>query len=517
MKPADPPATVRAPGAGSAGPEGRRDRKDPNLAERLREAEAALVRRPRLSIRLRMVASLVLCFLASGAFSLGAFILLRKAEVKLHLLQTLERLDDRLLRVRALEDEKILSRADVDRALDGVRQADALLRSGSHALQEADRAIVPSLLLQLGTCDRLLSVVRGAAEVGDRPGALSARDGAELRRAEAEGNRLLEVIIRRERSSLDGILRFAETGPLVLLGLQLVLFVGIILAFAKALVNPIRRFEGYTARIAAGDFSFITPTRRYRDEFSDLAVGVNQMLGELQAQQHRLVKGAKLAVVGTLTSGIAHELNNPLNNVAITTEALMEDLPTLSDKEKWRLLQDIYFETERASEIVKSLLDFTRQEKGEMVAVDLADVLGSTLRLAQNEMNLNNVSFTCQMPPDLPRVRGAANQLRQVFLNLLLNAIQAMPGGGRVWVSAGPQDEGKVCVEIRDEGTGIPAEVLPRIFDPFFTTKEPGQGTGLGLSVSLSIIRTFGGDMQVVSSLGRGTTVHTCLPRADEG
>ncbi len=505
------------PGPEVASPGGRGERRDPGLLERLRGAEAALTGRPRVSIRLRMVASLALCFLLCCAFSLGSFLLLRRAKVKLHLLQTLERLDDRILRIRALGDEGILSAADLDRVLDGAGQAEELLRAQASALQQVNREAVPALLQDLGTCRRLLSVMKGGADPGGGAGLLTSGEGAELRDAEAEANRLLEAVIRRERSSLNEILQVAEAGPLVLLGLEFVFFAGIVVAFTKALVNPIRRFEGYTARIAEGDYSFIAPARAYRDEFSDLAVAVNRMLGELQAQQHRLVKGAKLAVVGTLTSGIAHEINNPLNNVAITTETLMEDLPTLSDKEKWRLLQDIYFETERASEIVKSLLDFTRQEKGEMVAVDLADVVGSTLRLAQNEMSLNNVSFTCQLPPGLPRVRGAANQLRQVFLNLLLNAIQAMPGGGRIWVTAGTQDEGKVCVEIRDEGTGIPSEVLPRIFDPFFTTKEPGQGTGLGLSVSLSIVRTFGGDIQVVSSLGRGTTVHTCLPRAEEG
>jgi two-component system, NtrC family, sensor kinase len=492
-----------------------RERGAPNLAEQLREAEAALLSRPRVSMRLRLVVSLALCFLLSCAFSLGAFSLLRTAKAKLLLLQTLERLDDRMLRVRALADEGTLAAADIDKVVESLGQAEPLLRSDSDALEANDRDAAPTLLVQLDTCRRLLSALRRGAS-GGGPAALPAGQAAELRRAEAEGGRLLEAVIRHERVSLDTTVRLAEAGPLVLLGLQLLLFVGIVAAFAKALVQPIRRFGEYTARIAAGDYSFIAPARGYRDEFSDLALAVNTMLGELQAQQDRLVKGAKLAAVGTLTSGIAHELNNPLNNVAITAETLMEELPTLSDDEKWHLLQDIYFENERASEIVRSLLDFTRQEPAEAGAVDLAEVIGSTLRLAQNEMNLNNVSFSCELPPDLPRVRGTANQLRQVLLNVLLNAIQAMPGGGRVWVSAGTPEAGRVCVEVRDEGEGIPPEVLPRIFDPFFTTKEPGRGTGLGLSVSLAIVRTFGGDLQVASEPGQGTTVHACLPRAEE-
>ena len=164
------------------------------------------------------------------------------------------------------------------------------------------------------------------------------------------------------------ILWIADSGPLALVAFLLALFALITFFFTQALNAPIRRFAGYTGRIAGGDFSFIPPARRYRDEFTDLAVAVNQMLAELRAQQDRMVQGAKLAAMGTLTSGIAHELNNPLNNIAITAEALMEGLPKLGEEEKWRHLQDIYFETERASEIVKSLLDFTRQEKPEMVS-----------------------------------------------------------------------------------------------------------------------------------------------------
>jgi signal transduction histidine kinase len=143
-------------------------------------------------------------------------------------------------------------------------------------------------------------------------------------------------------------------------------------------------------------------------------------------------------------------------------------------------------------------------------------VILSTQRLLQNEMALNNVAFECDLPPDLPQVKGAANQLRQVFLNLFINAIHAMPGGGTLRIQSNLHEEGRVCVEVRDEGEGIPPEVLPHVFDPFFTTKEPGKGTGLGLSVSLSIIKRHGGDMQVESVPGKGTTFHVCLPRADK-
>ncbi len=301
--------------------------------------------------------------------------------------------------------------------------------------------------------------------------------------------------------------------PILLLALLFFAFVVITLLFDRALMGPIRRFETYTERISRGDFRPIGPSRWFRDEFTDLAVAVNRMLEELEAQQRHMVQAAKMTTVGTLTSGIAHELNNPLNNIAITTEALMEDFKRLSDAEKWKLLQDIYFETERAGEIVKSLLDFTREQRAEWGPVDLREVVESTRRILQNEMALGDVRFEASFPPGLPPIRGSLNPLRQVFLNLFVNALHAMPEGGRLTVEA-EAFPGKVCVEVRDTGSGIPPEVLPHVFDPFFTTKEPGKGTGLGLSVSQSIVRKHGGEIQVFSEPGKGTTFHLCLPTA---
>jgi two-component system NtrC family sensor kinase len=492
---------------------GQRGGPEVDIGSRLRTAQEALLGRPRVSIRVRLVASLSLCFLMCCAFTLVALDVMHRTRAKLHLVQTIERLDDRIVL-----DQGMITSGHVDRVLEAAKEAGALLRKVTPgALQPEDREVLPSLLRQAEACRLALAASARDTRAGGASGALSLVQAAQLRGTEAEAHRMLTGIIGRERAEVDRILGAAEGGSLILLGFLLLLFTVITFAFARALVAPIARFKGYTTRIAGGNFSFIRPARRYRDEFSDLAVAVNQMLAELRAQQSRVVKGAKLAAVGTLASGIAHELNNPLNNISITTEALMEELSTLSQEEKWRYLQDIYFETERATEIVKSLLDFTRKEKQELVPLDLSEILHSTFRLAHNELTINDVTLSSDVPADLPRVRGVANQMRQVFLNLLINAVQAMPEGGTVSVSVNGHEPDKLCVEIRDEGVGIPADVLPRIFDPFFTTKEPGKGTGLGLSVSLGIIRRFGGDIHVASEPGKGTTVHVCLPKDEEG
>jgi signal transduction histidine kinase len=327
---------------------------------------------------------------------------------------------------------------------------------------------------------------------------------------------ITDGLASRERLSVERLLTRSQRLPLLLLAALLVFLALVSAFFTAALMGPIRRFQAYTRQIAGGDFTLIRPARWYRDEFSDLALAVNSMLASLRSEQERCIRAGKLAAVGTITSGIAHELNNPLNNISITTEALMEDFNSLPDERKWKLLQDIYFETERASEIVKSLLDFTRSEKLEMAPLDLREVILSSQRLVQNEMSYSNVDFSLELPADLPPILGASNQLRQVFLNLFINAVHAMPSGGRLTVKAAGRHDGRVCVEVADTGTGIPPDALPRIFDPFFTTKEPGEGTGLGLSVSYSIVKKHGGEIEVASEAGKGTVFHLCLPAAEQ-
>jgi two-component system NtrC family sensor kinase len=507
-----PTGEARPAGKADGGPSG--DGPILELADRLRQAQETLKGRPRLSIRQRLFASLALCFLLCTAFSLGSFEILRELTHKLRLVQMLERLDDRVLRVRALADEGRLSAPELELVLQRADQALDLLKQAPSAA-EADGDLLPLLEREAETWRRLLESATPADGRAGGTALLTGESAAQVRATATEASRRLTQRIRRERSRINTFLRAAEIGPLALLAVLFVLFALITYAFTRALVMPIHRFKGYTSRIAGGDFSFIRPARSYRDEFSDLAMAVNQMLAELRVQQSRMVQGAKLAAVGTLTSGIAHELNNPLNNISITTEALMEGLKGFNELAIWQHLQDIYFEAERASEIVKRLLDFTRTERPQMALLDLREVLESTVRLVQNEMSINNVVLEMDIPSDLPRIRAVLGQLRQVFVNLLLNSVQATPTGGKISICTKIHGPERVCVEIGDSGSGIPADILPHVFDPFFTTKEPGRGTGLGLSVSLGIVRSFGGDMQVASEVGSGTTVHVCLPKGE--
>jgi signal transduction histidine kinase len=241
------------------------------------------------------------------------------------------------------------------------------------------------------------------------------------------------------------------------------------------------------------------------------------MIAELETRQNQLFRTGKMAAVGTLTSGIAHELNNPLNNIGLTVESLIEDYGTLSDEAKLHMLDQAYTQFERASATVRNLLDFTRKGRTAFARISVENAVNTARRLVANESRLNDVVWNIDLPGDLPQIKGHPHDLQQVFLNLFLNAIQAMPTGGSLSVRARALDEEEIRVDVSDTGSGIPPDSLDQIFDPFFTTKDVGLGTGLGLSVCHGIIEEHGGRLEVESEVGQGTTFSVFLSIAREG
>jgi signal transduction histidine kinase len=176
------------------------------------------------------------------------------------------------------------------------------------------------------------------------------------------------------------------------------------------------------------------------------------------------------------------------------------------------MLKEIFVQVERASGTVRDLLDFTRKDQASTEPVDVAELVGSSLKLVENECALAKVESENLIKEDLPKVRGNFRSLQQVILNIFINAIQAMPDGGRLRMDARCEEPGWLRIDLADSGVGIPKEILERVFDPFFTTKEVGIGTGLGLSVSYGIIEKMGGRITVDSEVGRGTTFSVFLP-----
>lgn len=229
----------------------------------------------------------------------------------------------------------------------------------------------------------------------------------------------------------------------------------------------------------------------------------------------RLMEADRLAAVGELVAGVAHEVNNPLSSISAFAQLLLRD-PSLSEAQR-ESIEVIRSETTRASHVVKDLLAFARRSDPHREPIDLNGVVTRSLRLRQYEVTLHGVDVRLELDPELPAVIADARQVQQVCLNLLNNAIYAVTGraGAQVRIVTRTQ-RSRVLLEVIDNGPGIPAAARARIFEPFFTTKPEGQGTGLGLSVSYGIVAAHGGSIAVAESSAAGTTFQVALPAAGE-
>jgi signal transduction histidine kinase len=227
--------------------------------------------------------------------------------------------------------------------------------------------------------------------------------------------------------------------------------------------------------------------------------------------ERRLVQADKLSSIGLLAAGVAHEVNTPL--AVISTYAQMLSKQVSEDEPKAKLLDKIAKQTFRASEIVNSLLNFSRTSPTEFVKTDINKVIRETAQLVDHQFKNAQVAVDLGLADSLPCIRGNSSKLQQVFLNLFLNARDAMGAGGSLHIRTW-SESGLVHVEVRDTGQGIPAEHLQRIYDPFFTTKGAKKGTGLGLSITYGIVQEHKGTIEVDSTLGKGTSFRLDFPAA---
>jgi two-component system NtrC family sensor kinase len=284
----------------------------------------------------------------------------------------------------------------------------------------------------------------------------------------------------------------------------------------RVATQPMQSIVDMSRKVIAGDLT----ARVGMDASAELATvgaAVDRMAEAIaeremkleEATRRQISRSEKLASIGRLAAGIAHEINNPLTGVLMFAHLLQEKGGR--DGEDARDLEVIVRETERVRGIVRSLLDFARQSAPSKELLDMNRVVQDTVKLVRKQAERGKVVIDERLDGGLPPVLGDRNQLAQVFVNLALNAIEAMPAGGLLTVSTGARD-GRVVIVFSDTGCGIKAEDLDRVFDPFFTTKPPGEGTGLGLSVSYGTVEQHGGDLTVQSREGEGTTMTVVLP-----
>lgn len=321
----------------------------------------------------------------------------------------------------------------------------------------------------------------------------------------------------------------------IMASLCVVLLLVILNFFTTRIIKPLHKMVAATKSIASGDLSHKVEINS-SDELGYLAESFNSMIDnlkeanlkllewgktlekkveertkELTAMQAHLVQSEKLASLGKLAAGIAHEINNPLGGILIYSHLLLEDTDKKSPN--YENLRKIVKETSRCKDIVKGLLEFARPKEPEMSSVDINEVVEKSLSIVERQVLFQNIEIKKNYDANLPRTVADGSQLQQVFTNIIINAAEAMDGKGTLTITTKLDNEGKnICISFTDTGHGMSEEDKKRIFEPFFTTKEVGKGTGLGLSISYGIIQKHAGKIDVESEPGKGSTFAVSIP-----
>lgn len=279
-------------------------------------------------------------------------------------------------------------------------------------------------------------------------------------------------------------------------------------SFVSGLFNNCENFTDIPIRSGEGvfyvDITASTLILGGRNVFQCLIRDVTDEKKVLQ----QMINSERLASLGELAAAVAHEVNNPMQTVLAYTHLLLEDMELDDEKKEW--LQMMAGEASRVKKIVQSLLEFARRREPEFAELDVNEVVESVMTLIENQARTHKVEIRREVQAGLPLVTGDASQLQQVFMNVAINAIEAMTEGGTLTVSTLATDGESVEIAFSDTGCGMAEEDAPRIFEPFFSTKE--KGTGLGLSVSHGIVSSHGGDIRAESTPGKGTRITVVLP-----
>jgi len=315
----------------------------------------------------------------------------------------------------------------------------------------------------------------------------------------------------------------------------------VVSAVVRLGLRPIHELVAATRRVASGDYSSKVREER-NDEIGDLAVSFNKMTADLKSSrdalvekellealvvelretQEQLVQAGKLAAVGQLAAGVAHEINNPLAGIMGYAQLLSEKMRRKKDQgitsdDVGRYLsyvENMEKQSQRCKQIVQNLLKFARASSHEeMELVDCNDSLRETVSLIEHQLETHRIAVTMALAPNLPRVMGHPGKMQQILTNIIINAMQAMPDGGKITITT-EQLADAVNLTIADTGVGIKQEHLDKIFEPFFTTKEIGQGTGLGLSVTYGLVHDMGGEISARSKVGEGSAFTIAFPIA---
>ena len=297
---------------------------------------------------------------------------------------------------------------------------------------------------------------------------------------------------------------------------------GMIIAFiislylGNTIINRIRILKNATEAIASGNLDYklspdkISGFNMLDEAFNDMARSLKDHNDQLQKMHHQLAITEKLTALGKMAAGVAHEINNPLGGILLYSNIVLEDIP--EDSPARENIQKIIYQTNRCKEIVQSLLDFAKTSTSAMLPLQINQIIYTSLRLVRDQSMFHGIEVEASLAENLPETIGDRSRLEEVFLNLFINAADAMKGSGKLTIITGLNRNKSIRISISDTGKGIDNEHFSHIFEPFFTTKEPGEGTGLGLSIVYGIIQKHNGTIDAECTPGTGTTFIISLP-----
>ena len=281
----------------------------------------------------------------------------------------------------------------------------------------------------------------------------------------------------------------------------------------RNLTNPIKVLVDSTTRVATGNLDEPCEIKTH-DEIGDLAAAFNQMTRDLKQSRDKLLQAERLATAGKMSASFAHEIRNPLSSMRMLAQMLMQK-PEMAVEKHQQSLRYILEEIERIDVIVKGLMDFARPTALNLVKQPIAPVLQAVLALMEANLSHHQIELMLDVSPETPEIEFDSDKLKQAFMNVVLNAMEAMPEGGVLKVSTIIDENNSVGIKVADTGVGIPDEDLAHLFEPFFTRKT--KGTGLGLANVKRIFEEHGGRVEIESVLGEGTTVLMALPMTISG
>lgn len=462
---------------------------------------------PHLNIRQKVGVGLTACILAIGIIGGLSYNYLRQIEAKQRFVEIADDLSNTILEIRRYEKNYLLYGSAED-----LRENRRYIQLGLEILDKiAPEVKQLKIAPQFPLFREELLAYSGLMDELPKSAETRARVEEQLRE---RGKTLVELSLRLVKFERQRILEIIQTLKTQLLTSMLA-FLGFMAFFvfivSRKIISPLRVIEDTTLRIAQGNFRPL-PVLDTRDETQRVVEAFNRMVAELEKRQDQLVQAKKMSSLGVLTAGIAHQLNNPLNNISTSCQIVQEELNQGDTDFLRKMLGNVEQEVNRARDIVKGLLEFSRVRDFELKPTPLAEVVNRSIRLISSQVP-PGIDIIQQVPGDLI-LKIDAQRLQEVFLNLLMNAIQAIkepPGEIRIAARADAGSR-RAVIYVEDTGVGIPREEIDRVFDPFFTTKEVGAGTGLGLSIVYGIIEKHEGSIAVESREGEGTRFVILLP-----